>query len=1229
MVQLKQIQAGSAPGQPIVAGPASPYAPAYASAPTTTDANADVQWGPSATTQKALVLQAKDSQTATVVEVQDKDGNKLVAIGPTGSFDMAGISAPALSPAGEGRIYFDSTANKFKVSENNGAYTDLVSGGGTPGGATTNVQFNNAGAFDGDAEFTWNTSTKVLSVTGEISSTRSGAGANSQFYGPNAGLNSTGTYCTAVGDGALQSNVGGINHTAVGRNALNNAGTAENRNTAVGSSAGLNAAGTSNSWFGVAAGLNAAGDYNVGVGDNALRINIGVNAVTRNVAVGFEALYQGGSTFQDNVAIGYYAGRAMGASSRENVIIGSQAGVTLVSNAIGNVLMGFQAAGSANTGDDYNIAIGYQAGYQLDNQGNVFIGYQAGYDNIGPYNVAIGYGAMDMLGAGDFSSYSIAIGYQSMFNADANSDYNVCLGYQSGYALNQSNNVAIGNNSMSAATSAQYNTCVGSGSGDGLTTGDYNTFLGNGAGGGGTITTSENVGIGRNTFQCNGTGSVVIGTTSATSTTAVQNYCAVVGYSTLGTTGTKTDCVGLGRQVLDGATTVTGLVAIGSYALQVVQAGSYQIGVGYQCLDSLTSGTGNTAVGYEAGQALTTHSNNVLMGYSAMADVAGATTANNVVIGFEAAKGHSSYTKLDSVIIGYRADYLVSATNRTTDKCVFIGYEAGYANTQTGTTDRVGNVAIGYRSMYQSNDCDYNTAVGYLSGYGITTGTYNTILGSAAGYDVTTAQHQVLIGTRAQRGSVGADFAVVLGAGDNGTTYANPQATAQGAVAIGAGTVVTVADIASIGARGFDLVGRAAPALSAAGEGRIYFDSTANVFKVSENGGAYQDLVGGGGTPGGANTQIQFNDSGAFGGSANLTWNGSVLYVNGKLTVTGAIDPTALILDGAEDEVYVEFDSGSTVATAGAGKARIRYNNAAKQLEFSLDTGAWEAFSSGPGSSSSSEAWGGIIQWTARAGTYSAEAFDGILADTTGAAWTLTLPSNPSPGDAIGVMDVYGTFATNGLTVDRNGSKIMGLAENLVCDVNDAAFQLIYTGSAKGWKMFSYLQQGSDQTSPAGPTSSIQYNDNGAFGGSANLTWADSVLSINGVTEYSSVPAAEYAPAGKGRIRYNDEMKQFEASMDGSEWLPFGPAASSSSSSSGLGTITDARKYIQTIGNGVATSFDIQHNLETEDVTVQVWETTGNRELVTVDVQIINENSVRITFAAAPEVNAYNAVVVG
>lgn len=42
-------------------------------------------------------------------------------------------------------------------------------GSGTPGGSTTQVQFNDAGAFAGDADFTWNKTTNVLGITGDVS----------------------------------------------------------------------------------------------------------------------------------------------------------------------------------------------------------------------------------------------------------------------------------------------------------------------------------------------------------------------------------------------------------------------------------------------------------------------------------------------------------------------------------------------------------------------------------------------------------------------------------------------------------------------------------------------------------------------------------------------------------------------------------------------------------------------------------------------------------------------------------------------------------------------------------------------------------------------------------------------------------------------------------------------------------------------------------------------------
>jgi len=70
--------------------------------------------------------------------------------------------------------------------------------------------------------------------------------------------------------------------------------------------------------------------------------------------------------------------------------------------------------------------------------------------------------------------------------------------------------------------------------------------------------------------------------------------------------------------------------------------------------------------------------------------------------------------------------------------------------------------------------------------------------------------------------------------------------------------------------------------------------------------------------------------------------------------------------------------------------------------------------------------------------------------DTT-TARTLTLPSTPTQGDEIQIIDASGTAATNKITVNRNSGKINGIADNLLIDLNGAAATLIYTGSSWGW----------------------------------------------------------------------------------------------------------------------------------------------------------------------------------
>jgi hypothetical protein len=60
-----------------------------------------------------------------------------------GALTIRGIAAPSVSTAGQGIIYFDSTANTFKMSENGGAYKDIYGGYWTANG--NNIYNNNSG----------------------------------------------------------------------------------------------------------------------------------------------------------------------------------------------------------------------------------------------------------------------------------------------------------------------------------------------------------------------------------------------------------------------------------------------------------------------------------------------------------------------------------------------------------------------------------------------------------------------------------------------------------------------------------------------------------------------------------------------------------------------------------------------------------------------------------------------------------------------------------------------------------------------------------------------------------------------------------------------------------------------------------------------------------------------------------------------------------------------------
>jgi hypothetical protein len=71
------------------------------------------------------------------------------------------------------------------------------------------------------------------------------------------------------------------------------------------------------------------------------------------------------------------------------------------------------------------------------------------------------------------------------------------------------------------------------------------------------------------------------------------------------------------------------------------------------------------------------------------------------------------------------------------------------------------------------------------------------------------------------------------------------------------------------------------------------------------------------------------------------------------------------------------------------------------------------------------------------------------------------------------------------------------------------------------------------------------------------------------------------------------------------------------------------RKVSQTFGDGAATQYTITHSLNTEDVHVEVYRTSGNKDSILCDVDRTSVNAIRLTFASAPALNAFRAVVIG
>jgi hypothetical protein len=404
-----------------------------------------------------------------------------------------------------------------------------------------------AGVINGDGGGLSNVVASAAQLT-SIGNTNGGQG--NFFVGPSGNATNSGSYNTADGFGALNSNTSGSSNSAYGVSVLLN-NTTGSFNTADGFQALFN---NTNGFGNTADGFqalfsNLSGYLNTADGFQALWMN---STGSYNTADGTYALYFN-NIGSYNTATGFNA-LAFNADGSYNVASGVGA---LYSNTGGseNTAVGVDAL--ANNSDGFaNTAIGVQAlEGNTTGSNNISLGYQAGINNpSGNSNIDIGNigdpGDNNTIRIGDHQSQTYIAG---VIHGDGSGLYNINVSVTN---ISAAQLTSIGNTNNSTA-----NFFVGP-SGNATTSGSYNTADGNQA------------------FVSNTSGSV----NAAFGVFALNNNTA----------GSENTASGVG-------------------ALYANTSGSFNTADGYDALSG-SSGSFNIGLGALAGQNITTGSNNIDIG---------------------------------------------------------------------------------------------------------------------------------------------------------------------------------------------------------------------------------------------------------------------------------------------------------------------------------------------------------------------------------------------------------------------------------------------------------------------------------------------------------------------------------------------------------------------------------------------------------------------------------------
>jgi hypothetical protein len=540
------------------------------------------------------------------------------ALDLTGTLTSRGTSTGGTPVAGQGKIYFDSSSNKFRVSENGSAYVDLVGGGG--GGGTVTSITTGTGLTGGPITTSGTIAVDVGTTTGKIvqvqaanklpaidGSSLTNLDANNITSGilpvTNGGTNSG----MALNNNRLMTSFGGAivegpamadGQIVVGKTGFPPQVVPMNGDVSI-FNTGLTRVDQINGTVVSGVGLlnnnvlqNISGSpiaaNNVLVSNGIGTGVIGLSSPANGVFISSGSVPQWSATLPTTMGgtglTSFAAGDLLYASSPTtisnlpiggvNTVLSSNGTTISWSTPAGNTTPSLSEAGNTvSTTGNFNVpaSTGSTGEYRINNMGvlhsrgganNIFVGNNTGgYPTSVIGNAALGASSMQNLSNGN---YNTAVGFQSL-NTNTSGSNNTAIGAAALYSTTGNANTAVGSNALTSNVAGVDNTALGA---DSL----FNNISG-----------TRNTAVGKTSLNAN--------VTSADNT--------AMGFESL-------------KFNVSGQNT-----AIGSRTLLNNSGGTGNTAIGYNALNGNMSGSQNIGIGNSAGSALPSTSNyNVVIGSS-------------------------------------------------------------------------------------------------------------------------------------------------------------------------------------------------------------------------------------------------------------------------------------------------------------------------------------------------------------------------------------------------------------------------------------------------------------------------------------------------------------------------------------------------------------------------------------------------------------------------------------